>query len=1068
MKVETKSWICQFWNQALVRKMAEQTEDPLPTARILALSSLRKRHVFNPAIRQLFQIYDADGSKTMDAGEVRTMMLDCINNEDKVLTPDEAINFLRVILGEASDELEDEELQVTEDQFTLFMLNGMVKEKADLKEFSQRSIVHRKLYLFIKHMLDQKANLEEAAYRNTKDAYNTILSNLFDRHANEAGTLDAVAMKTMIGFSVNTMTRRVNEKNYNEATIVAPFMLPTTEDMDTLMGSLDQDGTGQLDKDTFVNFIVQSLSQTEEKRAKYSKRSSLHQKLYFFLSSVMLKQIQDGIDLQRENAAKEIQKTWNIYRDNKKAKTFMALMTQAKEFSFEDLLAAAADGDDGDNAEEDNGVNAAPVGGTQNRQNNSATASTASVTSSATMPLSSPVDEVTSTPLSPTSALGQQIFDAPPEDSEEFFQNIDLSSNLEVKSWGASTTNNNNSSSSTRSSTNQAPAAAKNSTSNLEAFVPDGDEEGDQLFSGNNSAFVDEGDENQDGIQDLTDVEVAEFMKAEKERLNALVIHNRVISDDEDDEEDLFEEQGFVQDPEDNEVYQMDDGDDELIDVAPDKKAADLNDGLTPEERETAHTFVWNYVSSMLNTKMNQMENLFQQLDVSGDNRLDRAELQTLLGKLHVHLNESEMNVVCARVGSDEKGNVGFVSFHKALLKTEHSAEVKFADFSRGIVLLGMPLKKKQIKAMYKRLISHGNGRIFFEKVMEELHELRDPIMKAILAKFDPKIQIKLKLYDVEGLFSIVSLREHDLKLLEQMKKEQGLEVLRRLEQTLRKDRSKSGRMTLSRLLGTVKSTEGTNANDPVKKFLGDYVATVFTLSGVRVSELFNKIDHSGDGFLTLDELENGFRRVSAENPDMVTEMTGAEMNILHDLMDQDGDGDLSFKELKYWLENSQDFRHITYRAFVMALKELGFGELRESMMKNIYVACVNDEKKGLIYFDRMYEILHQADENGVPVAAKMNLSNGGSNGKKSKTISMGHVRVGLHKRDMKATDTGTFPPFWQVVQVVQIVVSFLCFSLFFFPVAQACPCGWANCNLIQKRVALNNKVLRPKKQVWH
>jgi hypothetical protein len=141
----------------------------------------------------------------------------------------------------------------------------------------------------------------------------------------------------------------------------------------------------------------------------------------------------------------------------------------------------------------------------------------------------------------------------------------------------------------------------------------------------------------------------------------------------------------------------------------------------------------------------------------------------------------------------------------------------------------------------------------------------------------------------------------------------------------------------------------------------------------------------------------------------MVTEMTGAEMNILHDLMDQDGDGDLSFKELKYWLENSQDFRHITYRAFVMALKELGFGELRESMMKNIYVACVNDEKKGLIYFDRMYEILHQTDENGVPVAAKMNLSNGGSNGRKSKTISMGHVRVGLHKRDMKATDTGTF-----------------------------------------------------------
>ena len=81
---------------------------------------------------------------------------------------------------------------------------------------------------------------------------------------------------------------------------------------------------------------------------------------------------------------------------------------------------------------------------------------------------------------------------------------------------------------------------------------------------------------------------------------------------------------------------------------------------------------------------------------------------------------------------------------------------------------------------------------------------------------------------------------------------------------------------------------------------------------------------NSGDGFLSLDELTNGFRRVNEENPNMVTEMSVAEMNILHDLLDGDGDGDLSFKELKSWLEQSQDFRSITYRAFAVALKELG------------------------------------------------------------------------------------------------------------------------------------------------
>ena len=424
-------------------------------------------------------------------------------------------------------------------------------------------------------------------------------------------------------------------------------------------------------------------------------------------------------------------------------------------------------------------------------------------------------------------------------------------------------------------------------------------------------------------------------MRLEKERLNGLVIHNTVVSDDDDDEnDDSFQEQGFIEEPDDN--------DDDVIDLQISKAAVTHNpdgeNGNTFEETEKAHQFVWNYVSSMLNSKMGQMQNLFEELDTSGDNRLDRGELQTLLGKMHVHLNESEMNIVCEKVKMDNKGGVGFVNFHKALHMAEHSNTMSYGDFSRGIVLLGMPLKKGQIKAMYKRLITDGNGRIFFEKVTEELHALRDPILKSTLARFDPKIQTRLKKFDVEGLFSVVSLKPSDLKLLENMKKEQCMEVLRRLEQTLRKDRTKSGRMTLSRLLGTCK-TKDNIANDPVKKFLGDYVATIFQLSGVRIAELFQKIDHSGDGFLSLDELSNGFRRISVENPDMMVEMTSAETTILHDLLDADGDGDLSFKELKTWLENSQEHRTITYRAFVVALKELGYGELREIMLKNIYQA---------------------------------------------------------------------------------------------------------------------------------
>ena len=323
-----------------------------------------------------------------------------------------------------------------------------------------------------------------------------------------------------------------------------------------------------------------------------------------------------------------------------------------------------------------------------------------------------------------------------------------------------------------------------------------------------------------------------------------------------------------------------------------------------------------------------------------------------------------------------------------------------------------MTITKPQLKVMYKRLMTLGEGRIFFEKVREELHALRDPILKALLQKFDPKIQVKLKLLDCEGLMSVVSLKETDLKILERMKKEQGMDVLRRLENMLRKDRTKSGRMTLSRLLGTCKVKADDHGNSPVKRFLGDYVATVFQLSNLRVNELFIKIDHSGDGFITLDELNNGIRRVNEEDPNAMIEMTSAELNILHDMLDADGDGDLSFKELKLWLENSQDYRSITYRAFSASMKELGFGELRENMLKSIYMQCVNEEDHGKIYFDHMYEVLHQVDENGVPIAAKMGLGgNGVGVGKKRKNISVGHVRVGLHKREIKATDTGV--PVW-------------------------------------------------------
>ena len=248
-------------------------------------------------------------------------------------------------------------------------------------------------------------------------------------------------------------------------------------------------------------------------------------------------------------------------------------------------------------------------------------------------------------------------------------------------------------------------------------------------------------------------------------------------------------------------------------------------------------------------------------------------------------------------------------------------------------------------------------------KTVRPLCRNRLPILKAILQKFSPKLQIKLKLLDCEGLFSVTSLREKDVTILERMKEEQILDVLRRLEQTLRRDRTKSGRTTLSRLLGTCKAKEASHKNSPVSIFLGDYVATLFLMSGVRPELLFEKMDHSGDGFLSFEEMSKGFQRLSGEI--QIIKMTKAEVQIMHFMLDADGDGDLSFKEVKSWLDNAEHSRKVSYRVFRAAMEELGFGELRENMLKNLYVASVDGKAHGEIDFGRMYEVLHTTDKNG-------------------------------------------------------------------------------------------------------
>ena len=69
-----------------------------PTAKdlIAEASEQRKRELYEPVLVRLFQTYDEDESGTLEANEIRQIMLDCIEDERKVLNEKEVSQFMRV------------------------------------------------------------------------------------------------------------------------------------------------------------------------------------------------------------------------------------------------------------------------------------------------------------------------------------------------------------------------------------------------------------------------------------------------------------------------------------------------------------------------------------------------------------------------------------------------------------------------------------------------------------------------------------------------------------------------------------------------------------------------------------------------------------------------------------------------------------------------------------------------------------------------------------------------------------------------------------------------------------
>ena len=75
-----------------------------PTAKdlIAEASEQRKRELYEPVLVRLFQTYDEDESGTLEANEIRQIMVDCIEDERKVLN-EKDIHFLAACQGEQGE-----------------------------------------------------------------------------------------------------------------------------------------------------------------------------------------------------------------------------------------------------------------------------------------------------------------------------------------------------------------------------------------------------------------------------------------------------------------------------------------------------------------------------------------------------------------------------------------------------------------------------------------------------------------------------------------------------------------------------------------------------------------------------------------------------------------------------------------------------------------------------------------------------------------------------------------------------------------------------------------------------
>ncbi len=219
------------------------------------------------ALRKIFRDYDVDKNGTMNAHEIRDMILNyqAGNGIYRPPTIIEADAFIKNVLGPD----EDDANVLGEREFIRGMMNTVEKRRHRNTQMSDTDLLRamKKIEQFASTIVDR---LELRAL---------TLYSLFQKYSNTHFVKKRGAWVNNV-LDISDLFRMMTDYSTN------PKHRPTQEDVFQFMQNMDTNGDMNLQAREFLSYMLRGMVQSEDALKAFSKRSKMHLKISYFLKSL--------------------------------------------------------------------------------------------------------------------------------------------------------------------------------------------------------------------------------------------------------------------------------------------------------------------------------------------------------------------------------------------------------------------------------------------------------------------------------------------------------------------------------------------------------------------------------------------------------------------------------------------------------------------------------------------------------------------------------------------------------------------------------------------------------------